>query len=477
PDPRFGTRLVPAFGNGSWEMAPLFGWLANLTKDDDPTFSRQMQWMWIEQGKPDWMQYSETILDPDLPAEQPTLVSKNYPGFGTILRNGFPAKDESWIAFRIGDNIEHYNHGDQGSFMYFAKGAPLVLQFGSQYQPYYRGAWYFNRVSIGHQEVQPGLFGGTEYASGSGDPEYPGKVIDFGRLQAADYAVGQHVSSKQSLLPDDCRVPMPPNTEGIGHDISRHLWTRQMVLMKSFTPAGAEDPSGPNYLVMKDTIASEKPLPSEWNLWLLADTLDTNGNTASAKSPFGVQLDIFMVDPAQPKWFTREDSHTFLAGPSVEYWRKMNNNKPWKETLKNLRASQTPGGGFFAVLYPRKDGEQPAQFQPLANGQGVSIMHPRGLDSVFVGLQPVNWNAGDRKFTGTSGAIRQEGDTLSLILLAPGEISAKGYTLKAPAPASLILRNGALTVVTKEAGQAIQITLPGGKQVQGVGSPTGQKVS
>jgi hypothetical protein len=50
---------------------------------------------------------------------------------------------------------------------------------------------------------------------------------------------------------------------------------------------------------------------------------------------------------------------------------------------------------------------------------------------------------GDRKFTGTSGAIRQEGDSLSLVLIAGGEVSAKGYTLKSAAPASLVIRNGA----------------------------------
>ena len=471
PDPRFGTRLVPAFGNGSWEMAPQFGWLANLTRDSDRAFSRRMQWMWREQGQPDWMAFSETLLNPALPAEQPQLASKNYPGFGAILRNGFPAKDESWVAFRMGEDIAHYNYGDQGSFMYFAKGAPLVSQFGSQYQPQYRGAWYFNRVSIVHQEVKDGLFGGTENFNGGDDPEYPGHVTTFAALHAADYVVGQHTSTKQGLLPDDTRVPMPPNSLTVARDIPRHTWTRRMLLVKSFTPDGQPDTAGPGYLVLRDDIASDKPLPSEWNLWLLVDSIDTSANPVRCKSPFGVQLDIFLADPAQPKWSTREDTQTFLAGPSQEYWHKVNGKKPWSETLKNLRGYAAPGGGYFAVLYPRKDNEPAAQFTTLLGGNGIAIVHPRGKDDVFLGAQPVNWHDGDRSFAGTAGVIRQEGATLSLILPSAGVISANNITLQAPGAASLIVTGHAATLITDGPAQTVEVTFPAGAKLEVEGMP------
>ncbi|HEY3418675.1 MAG TPA: hypothetical protein VGM23_17500 [Armatimonadota bacterium] len=460
PDPRFAIRLLPAFGNGSWEPVPLFGWMANLTREDDPAFSKHMQWIWIEQGRPDTYKYSETLIDPTLPAEQPNLVSTNFPGFGAILRNGFPAKDESWVAFRMGEDHEHYNYGDQGSFMYYAKGAPLVLQFGSTYSPQYRGAWYFNRVSIGHQEVQPGLFGGTEYFSAQGDPEYPGHMIGFAGLRAADYAVGQHVSSRQGLVPDDARTALPPNAGVPLREIPRHVWTRQMLLVKSFTPDGQADPTGPTYLAMKDTIASDKPLPGEWNLWLPMDTVDTTANPVRCQSPFGVQLDIFMADPAQPKWTTRQDTQTFLHGPSNEYWAKVNPGKKWSETLTNLRASQQPGGGFLAILYPRKNTEQPAQFTTLLDGKGVAVTHTRGRDVLFLGLQPVQWTEGDWSFSGSAGVIRREGETLSLVLAAPGEVAAGGIRLKADAPASLISKGHTFMLVNGGSDQTVQITLP-----------------
>ncbi|OPZ87299.1 MAG: hypothetical protein BWY76_00533 [bacterium ADurb.Bin429] len=473
PDPRFGTRLVPAFGNGSWEQAPLFGWLANLTKQDDPAFSKRMQWMWIEQGRPDWMAFSETLLDPALPTEQPSLTSMNYPGFGAILRSGFPSKEEAWVAFRAGDNIEHYDYGDQNSFMFYAKGAPLVIQFGSQYQPAYRGAWYFNRVSIGHREVKPGLFGGTEFASAAGNEDYAARMTGFAMLGAVDTATSQHVTDREGLVPDDKNVPMPPNFPMDPYPVPRRTWTRTMALVRSFTADGAEDPTGPVYLVLRDSLAGENPLASEWNLWLLADTLDTAANPVRAAGPHGVDLDIFLAEPAQPKWFTSEDSHTFLAGPTQESWQKMNPGKPWKETLKNLRAHAASGGGYLAILFPRKADEAPPLFNTLLDGKGVYVTHARGADVVIMSEKPVAWVEGDRRFSGTQGIIRLEGDALTLTLLAGGEIAAGKLTLKATTPASLTLRGGKMTLITDGPAQTVAVNgkmveVAAGKQKVGV---------
>lgn len=470
PDPRFGTRLVPAFGNGSWEQAPLFGWLATLSRKEDPDFSKRMQWMWIEQGKPDWMQFSETMLDASLPAEQPVLFSMNYPGFGAILRSGFPAKEESWVAFRAGDNVEHYNYGDQNSFMYYAKGAPLVIQFGSQYTPYFRGAWYFNRVSIGHQLVKEGMYGGTEFAGAAGNADYAAKMIAFTKLGVVDAATSLHATDRQGLLPDDKNVPMPPNFPMDPYPIPMHRWTRTMALVKSFTPTGVADPTGPAYLVMRDSIASEKPLPSEWNLWLLMDKVEPTGNLVRCTGPHGVDLDVYMAEPAQPKWYTRQDESFFLAGPSQESWQKVNPGKKWHEVLKNLRAHAAPGDGYLAVLFPRKQSEVAPTFATLLGGKGVAITHSRGKDVVIMSETPVNTTVENCRFAGTSGVVRREGACRWLVLLAPGEMSADGDTLKATGAVSLMTVNGKAILIANGPAQTVEVNgrkieLKAGKQM------------
>lgn len=464
PDARFNVRVLPAFGNGTWLPAPFFGWLACLTRETDPNFSRRMQWMWIEHGRPDWYPFSEFLIDPDLTAEQPGLVSRKYPGFGAILRSGFPSRDEAWVAWHIGENVEHYNYGDQGSFMYYAKGAPLVLHFGSIYFPQFRGAWYFNRVSIGHQEVQPGLFGGTEQFDGI-DANYYGRLTDFGRLGAVDYAAGQHRSSRQGLVPDDARTEIPHNQTLPERVIPLHLWTRRMVLVKSLDDQGREDPTGPGYLVIHDDIASEDPLPTEWNLWMWLDVVELAGNRAQCRSPYGVTLDVFMAEPVEPNWTTRDETTAYGPGGGIaEQWSRQNANQPWREKLTNLRGRQKPGCPFLAVLYPRKNDETAPEFTRVADGAGVAIYHSRGMDHVLLAREPLTWREGDRCLNGAAGIIREEGATLSLVLLAPGTISAAGYALEAAGPAGLTVHSGSVEVASGEPHTPVTVRLPNGNK-------------
>ncbi|MBI4025860.1 MAG: hypothetical protein HY360_12820 [Verrucomicrobia bacterium] len=464
PDPRFGIRVVAPFGTASWGGCSQFGWAANLTRKSDPPFSRRMQWMWREQGRPG---EGDLVIDPDLPTETPALRSASFPGFGVVLRCGFPSKEETWVAFRMGENVEHYNFGDQGSFMMYAKGAPLVLSFGSAYTPQLRGAWFHNRVSIGHEEVRDGLMGGTEFFSQNGDPEYAGRITHFVRLPTADYTAGRHVSRRQGLAPERLDVLMPSNVDFPAREIPPHTWTRQMLLVKSLTDAGDDDPCGPTYLTINDTIESPDPLGTEWNLWLMADSLELETNPARGRGRFGVALDLFMATPLQPRWTTREFSHTFLyPGDMRRAWRERNGDAPYIETLRNLRLSQPPGRAYVAVLYPRKTDEPPAQFRALADGLGAEVVHPRGKDAVFIGLQPLNWAEADWEFRGTAGVIRQERTSLSLTLAAAGEIRASGIILRSAVPASLRVTGRMAALVVDGPVQAAQLTLPEGIRLQ-----------
>ena len=126
---------------------------ARILTELDPDFAGAMMWLWQEQGAPLYYAYSQLLTDPTIAARQPELKSALFEGFGAVLRSGFPSDAETWMAFRHGNCMEHYNEGDEGSFMLFAKGAPLVLHIGSQYQPYYHGPWYFNTACFNHAPV------------------------------------------------------------------------------------------------------------------------------------------------------------------------------------------------------------------------------------------------------------------------------------------------------------------------------------
>jgi hypothetical protein len=441
PDPRFKAgaqklRTLPAFGNGSWEFMPTTGWIAALT--DDPAFSREMVWAWQAQGSQAWWEMSQLVLNPTLPAQQPELKSTLFAGFGAVLRSGFPSDDETWLAFRHGNCIEHYNYGDQGSFMLFAKGAPLVLHFGSQYNPYFSGSWYFNEACVNHRPVtaadgeayktiqgyglDPANYSlGTAGWEDLDDSHYVMSNRGFFTGAQADYARGEQVITEQGVIGKDPDQPLPPNSALPTVAIPETHWNRRMALLKD------ADPLGPNYVVMRDDFTGAGSFPAEWNIWTLASDLQTNGNQAVVTSKYGVVMEVYMAEPAQPNWTTQQATNEFIAspsGPSVV-------DKPWLEVLTNLRATQVPGKGFLAVLYPRKAEQPAATYATLADGKGVKVTTPRGTDWVFLSEVPITWTGEGLSFSGTAGAIRKVGDKWTVEFFEPGAATVNGKAITA----------------------------------------------
>ena len=447
PDPRFAAagrqlRVLPAFGNGSWEFVSLFGWLATMTRETDPDFSRRMAWAWQEQGRPDLNRMSRLVIDPDLPAEQPELRSANYSGFGCTLRSGFPSPDETWMAFRHGDCIEHYNYGDQGSFMLFGKGAPLVLHFGSIYTPYFQGAWHFNRACVNHRMVtpddpvatpleDPGRYAlGTELWCEDGANDYVMHNKAFVSLEAADYARAEQVQQVQGIIGKDHTVRLPPNSPMPRFDIPDHTWIRQVLFLKD------PDPAAPNYYLVRDDFRSDDPLPGEWNIWTLAERVEVGAAPARVVGRFGVDLEVYMVEPADPQWSTRQDTNRYLPSPSRHYLVA----DEWVEVLTNLRAEQVPGKGFLAVLYPRQRGEEAPEFTTLAGGCGVKVVTPRGVDYAFLAPEPIEWEGDGLRFRGRAGALRRVGDTWEIVLAEKGRVEVAGKTFVAREPMQKIVK-------------------------------------
>jgi len=443
PSPRFRSggrrlRVLPAFGNGSWEFMPITGWIGTMTADSDPAFSKRMMWAWNEQGRPHGSKMSRLVIDPNLPAEEPVMKSTLHKGFGCTLRSGFPSELETWMAFRHGDCIEHYNYGDQGSFMLHAKGSPLVLHFGSQYTPYFKGPWYFNRACVNHRALTAEdpiakhfgeKFG--DYALGSAlwrDTDLTQYVMynkAFASFPSADYARGEQTFSAQAVIGKNHAIRLPPNTALLEVAVPKHRWVRQVLMLKD------PDPRAPNYYLIRDDWISKKPLPGEWNIWTLAKKVDVTSRPAVVTGHYGVDLDVYMAEPTEPKWTTRQETNKFLAGPSRQY---LYGTKTWVEVQTNLRAKQAPGKGFLAVLYPRFHDEAPPAYTTLADGKGVKVVTPRGTDYAFLSAKSVTWSGEGISFSGTAGAVRRIGNAFEVIFLAPGTATVAGRTITAEKP-------------------------------------------
>jgi hypothetical protein len=254
----------------------------------------------------------------------------------------------------------------------------------------------------------------------------------FVTLPSADYARAEQVQQWQGVIGKDHTISLPPNTPLLKVDIPDTTWIRRVYFLKDANPAA------PNYYLLRDDFVSDNPPAGEWNIWTLADSVDVNSNPARVIGKYGVDLEVFMAEPIFPRWATAQETNKFLAGPSHQFLV----DKPWIEVLTNLRADQIAGKGFLSVLYPRKRGEQAPTYQVLAEGRGVKVTSPRGVDWAFLSHKAVSWSGDGLSFSGTAGAIRKVGAKHEVIFAEPGKAVVAGQTIQADDPRQVVVGGG-----------------------------------
>jgi hypothetical protein len=426
-DPRFDAMMMPPWGNGSHEMVYLFGWLAKLTCDTDPEFSRLMQWAWKAQGCPQshesyskqW--FGPLIADPSLPAKQPDLQSCAYDGFGVVMRSGFPSPDHTWLTWLQCRDPQHYNLGEMGAFMLYSKGAPLVMQQSGLYERTPVGAWWHSRIALDHK---------TEWH------ETGGRIEATAFLPDADFAQGVQIMDEYMRVPENPLDWGPPNQVRQSYPLPRTEWRRRIILLKD------PDPFGIQYVVLRDDFSAARALPSEWNLWTMMKSVVFDGNRARMKGGMGVDLDVCLVNPSRnPRWSVHEDTTSMLDLLALARFRKTHPGQEWRERRLGIRAHQLPGSPFCAVLSPHLQREPVAQISSQADGRVVIVDHPKGRDHVLSAPRLFQWSAENLKFRGQDGVIRQFKDGRRvLVLLRPGNLHAEGTELVSDRPVQLTRR-------------------------------------
>ena len=408
PDPRFGNlRHFPPLGNTYlMETSEVFGAAARLYRTAEPEKAAALQWMWRQQGKPYWAGlggasmtdfYVELLANeaPDPPA--PAWGSELFPGFGAVLRTGFPGERETYMVYLQGDVATAHYDRDQGSFELWGKGRPLCLDWG------YRGcmaAWLHNRMSIGST----------------------GKVQEFAAQPSADYLRGR-----------------------------QDEWDRQILLVKD------TDPLGPNYFVIRDTTRGEGT--ADWWLWVntrkdkplppipedgifrrdlardeLPAAVRPDGGVLHLAGEHDVDMDIWFAPNGQSKLDAlhfRRAAVATVAGYLGGGWSS------WSEGRTDqlgLHLAQPRGEPLVAVLYPRLRDEATPDVQVLAEGRVIKISGPWGTDYAFLSLEPFEFEDGPIRFKGTAGAIQRRGDRVRLTLNAPGTVADGAAELKSEEP-------------------------------------------
>ncbi|MHB9023577.1 MAG: hypothetical protein ACYC7E_05300 [Armatimonadota bacterium] len=421
-DPRFGIRTMPAIGNGTYEPTSLYGRMAAGAAKSDPQYSKWLQWAWKACGTPYMYGNDELVCDEDLPAEAPDMNSRHFPGFGSVMRSHFGDPNETYLVFRMGYNIEHYED-DQGEIVLYSRGAPLLMDFGSQYAPMMLRSWLHNKVSINHMVSWLPV----------------GTITENSFLDAADACLGSITYDRMYPWPEDPFAATPPNAVPPAVPLKAPTtWTRQVVLVKN------EVADAPHYVVLRDGFTGRGDDFTEFSLWDLATGVQTQGNVARYAGQHGVDVAVTVLDPPNPAFATGKYSHNFI-GPTSSYWAKMNPGKKFEEVQHYIRLKRNDHGGYFAVIYPHRPNEVAPTFTPWARGAGVTAVVGGERQVVICAPQPGDYVDGDIRFSGQRALVRQSAGRLVLALLAGTHLEALGHELRAPGPVAVTIAGKTLT--------------------------------
>ncbi len=369
-----GQRHLPAIGNTYLgERTSIPGWAAYIWKDRDPAFSREMQWVWKEQGSfskpgiggayPGVAGYTRFILNPNLPSQAPQWGSELFPDAGAVFRAHFPSSVETYMHYIQGPLHRHYDW-DEGSFILWGQGQPLVEEFG----------YYARAPAEEHSRVDDGLDGED------------GRIREFMASAYGDYLGGERLG-----------------------------WRRQILFVKD------AQPTGPNYFVVRDSLTHGRP--GDWKIWISTDEtpdgISTNSSTIRAKGRFNVDLAVYIAEPASrtlsSSVLTRENGASGYERRSL--------------TQRSIEFQISAGGQSAAALYPVARAEQTPAFTGFGDGKAVKVVSPQGTDYVFLGLTSFNAFQDAANFNGRAGIIQVRPGVVRLTLFGRGQVSYGGAVL------------------------------------------------
>jgi hypothetical protein len=422
PDMPGAPMTLPSVGDTFAGGITCFnGWMAKATAQTDPAYSARQQFYWKVQnyylgGTERANGITMAVTNPELPDKAPAELSHSFPGFGSILRTSWTQSSATYVCHRTGPNYDHY-HEDFNSIVFYAKGAPLCLDFGNLYQPIPRiEPWYHNRVSFDKSDS-------PQHATTSGE------LVAMQSLPSViDYSYGK-------------------SWGGSGQEDHRHV-----LLIKSANPLGA------NYVVMRDKTASKQPNQDfYWNLFCLSKDPTIEGNLVHFPGQLEVDLDVYMLSPAEPKI-------------EKDYWNWKQRIYVWadfSEEQYGIRVvKQSSGEDFFSVLYPRARGQPAAKVVRSQDGSGLRVSHMEGTDLVLLSPgKPAKFEDATMSLRGEICFARKATDGSLRLALVKGpsndsEAAISEWRLKSSSPVSLLIRGNRVSGESAGDSHLARITLP-----------------
>ncbi len=402
PEPRFGgARKQIAIGDGPCESSELFGQLGTAFAPTRPALSARLMGMWRAQGERHSSFHGTTLLkiDPGQPAADPALGSASFPGQFTVLRHGWNTPHESAVWLLTGNHYVDHSHADEGEVVIYLLGAPISLDWGSQYEPRSDGA-VMHSIALPERllgwpwgkDSPPVNSGGELWGNYPGTrttvEEFHGGTHGWvrSRMLAPDRSFTWTRAVSSAPLGDAASVVLIQDSyDGAGAGGAKVFTLNLCAEGEVETPAGKVLPT-PRLRGYGSHQGGRRENPSSDAVFPLAPgvhRLRFTGQHWPRHPTGGVDFDIFIVTDRPQEAFLGNWAHAWHPGAETQEFQEAN-GRPFEERQYILRLR---GEGGFRVLLiawskgttpPRMTIEQPGNDLSIRANEAVLQISPSG---------------------------------------------------------------------------------------------------
>ena len=352
PDVRFGDglRRLLCIGDAQAQTTALYGQLATGLWDVNPNLSARLMGAWKSMGSFHNAFFNTTLLkiNEQLPASNPQLGSAHFDDYISVLRNGWGTPNESSLFFIDGSYLKDHRHNDQGSFVLYSLGAPLSIDWGSQYYPQVAGAYQHNTVLLESALGQPWNQDHPALNLGGyfGDPATPMAFESFSLSASAkgifknDWtrtvtSIHPNENTPIFLIQDD----FTSATDGQAKIVTLNLMAAGPVT----TSVGTVQP----------TLRTDPELPSSGSVYNMAAGL----NRMLFQGQWLIDWDLYSLNNSGQQFLIGNWANRWTNGYNANRFQKAN-GVPYEERQHILRIRGN--GPFRTLIMPFKKGMRPA---------------------------------------------------------------------------------------------------------------------
>ncbi|WP_217591728.1 S-layer homology domain-containing protein [Cohnella sp. GbtcB17] len=333
----FDNRIsTPSFGDHNMTDTGNFAYLGlyyNEVAQTNPQLAAQMYEAWVKSGYETSQYWGEGVALEHFFApgkfDNPDNVrtnlqsNKTYLGAGLVqFRNNFGRPNESYLSYLANSTALGHGHYDQGSFILYANGVPLVMDPGID--SYFANSknWYVG--SSAHSTVQ--FKNGSTYAN----TPTTSALTDFYASRPLDFV--------QSRI---------ANAGGAGTQ------TRSLAYVKN----------GIDAYVIWDRIQGASD-GTFFNLPVAATGTTIDGNKAESTGFYNMDLETTFLQPQNPDIQTEWGVSTDLS-PTVDGAHQLN----------YIRAKAGANENYLTVLYPKGKDQEGLTTEALESDNGSVVLY------------------------------------------------------------------------------------------------------